>query len=126
MYCAKFYPKKKKIKQNKTKPKPKPNQVERTEQTRRNFIQVKKKKNRKDKLEKDKKLVVGWRRAILSNTHLSPFLSNFLPVLKKMNFGKPKKKIIELHHFSLPFLSQPNTLPTYFLSYFSFFFFYPS
>ena len=61
MYCAKFYSQKKKKKS-----KPKPNQRERIMQTRRNFIQAKKEKKKKkketQKVEKDKKLAIGWRR----------------------------------------------------------------
>ena len=90
---------KKKIK--KPKPKPTPNQRKRTMQTRRNFIQAKKKGERQ-KVEKDKRLVVGWRRAIFSNIYLPHFLSHFLPILERLNFGGFREKTAGLHHFSLP------------------------
>ena len=71
----------------KKKNKTKPNQREHIVQTRRNFIQTKKKK----------KLAIGWRREILSNTHLPHFLS----ILETLNFGGPKEKKTGPHHLSL-------------------------
>ena len=48
----------------------------------------KKKKEKKEiqNEEKNKKLAEGWRLVILSNTHLSLFLSHFLHILRKLNF----------------------------------------
>ena len=46
---------------------------------------------------KKKKLAIGWRREILSNTHLPHFLS----ILETLNFGGPKEKKTGPHHLSL-------------------------
>ena len=96
-----FIPKKKK--------KTKPNQREFTVQTRRNFIKRKKKSWLLDE------------RAILSNIHLPHFLSYFLPILERLNFVGLGEKTGPTTFLS-PFLSQPNTLSTHFLSYFPLFF----
>ena len=56
---------------------------------------------------------------------LSPFLSHFLSILERLNFGSPKRKQLGLTNFLSPCPSQPNTLPTHFLSYFPLSFFHP-
>ena len=128
MYCAKFYSQKKK----KKKSKPKPNQRERILQTRRNFIQAKKKKKKKketQKVEKDKKLAIGWRRVtwryvvckykgicvIYYPHHI--FSLVFLP-----NFVGLERKFFAPFSFLLVFSLEPNKD---FLSYFPLLFYLP-
>ena len=78
---------------------------------------------KQQKVEKDKKLVVGWRRLILSNTHLPPFLSNFLSILEILNFNEPGEKIVGLHYFSLPLpLSTKQHSHSFFLFFSTLFF----
>lgn len=48
-------------------------------------------------------------------TRTSHSLLYFLLNLERSIFGRFREKIAKLHYFFLPFLSQPNTPPTYFL-----------
>ena len=102
--------------------------------TEQNFIPKKKKKKKPNQtnvnllckqeeiLSREKKK--SWlldERAILSNIHLPHFLSYFLPILERLNFVGLGEKTSPTTFLS-PFLSQPNTLSTHFLSYFPLFF----
>ena len=84
----------------------------------------KKKKNwGKTKVEKDKKLAMGGRRAILSSILFLLFSPIFSPFWRDWIVVDPERKWLGPTTFLSPSPSHPNTLPTHFLSYFPLFFF---
>ena len=98
MYCAKFYPKKKKKQQQK-----------------------------KDKSIKKQKVGYWMEKGNSVHHTLPPFLSHFLSILERLNFGGPREKTDGPHHFSLPLpfsTKHPSHLFSLLLSTFFFFFFF--
>ena len=110
----------------KKKKKPKPNQTNvivpcKLEEI---FFQTKKKKKKKKrKVKSTKRQKVGhW----MENDNFVQFtLPHFLSILERLNCGGPERKQLGPTTFLSLSPSQPNTIPTYFLSYFLLSFFHP-
>ena len=67
------------------------------------FYLGKKKKKKKGKDKKSRKRQkVGHGREKGNFVQHTPFLPHFLPILERLNCGRPREKMAERHHFSLP------------------------